>query len=176
MKTDPSDGEAPGASPSVLTRAVNALVWACGALSTVMILFTLAVVIYAIVQRYVLNTPLLWGDELIGYVLVATIMFGAAEALHRNDHIAIDLLSSRVGPRTATILSLWADLAVIAFAVVLGWSTWEAVTFAYDFGSYSSGYIEIATWIPQSPMLLGAALLGLTALTRLLETLTGGRS
>ena len=31
-------------------------------------------------------------------------------------------------------------------------------------------------WVPQLPLLVGAVLLGLVALTRLLETLTGGRS
>ena len=45
------------------------------------------------------NWPLTWGDEMLGYLLVATVMAGAAEALRRGDHIAIDLVTSRLTGR-----------------------------------------------------------------------------
>ena len=48
--------------------------------------------------------------------------------------------------------------------------------FAFDFGSYSVGHIEIATWIPQLPMLVGPLLLGLVALMRILRTLMPRRA
>jgi TRAP-type C4-dicarboxylate transport system permease small subunit len=131
----------------------------------------LGVTCYAIVQRYVLGTPLLWGDELIGYVLVAIVMLGAAEALRKGDHISMDLLTARAGRRLQRVLGVWSNLAVVAFSVVLGWSTWASIRFAIDFGSYAIGYIEIATWIPQLPMLLGSVLLGLAALARIAELL-----
>ncbi len=152
-------------------RAFYGLVWLCGALSALLILFILGVVTYAITQRYIVGKPLLWGDEFIGYVLVAIVMLGTAEALRKGDHIAIDLLSSRTGPGLSHALAVWSDLAVLAFAIILGWSSWIAIKFAYDFGEYSSGYIEVQTWIPQTPMLIGSVLIGLVALTRLAERL-----
>ena len=140
---------------SLPARALYGLVWLCGALSALLIIFILGVVTYAVIQRYVLGTPLLWGDEFVGYVLVAIVMLGTAEALRKGDHIAIDLLTSRAGKFGSHVLAAWSDLAVLAFAIVLGWSSWIAIVFAYDFGEYSSGYIEIQTWIPQLPMLIG---------------------
>jgi TRAP-type C4-dicarboxylate transport system permease small subunit len=160
---------------SLPARLLYGLVWLCGVASALLIVFTLGIVSYAITQRYVLGKPLLWGDEFIGYVLVAIVMLGAAEALRKGDHISIDLLSSRAGPRLAALLASLSDLAVIAFAVMLGWSAWITVKFAYEFGEFSSGYIEIPAWMPQVPMLLGSALIGLVALTRLLERLIQGR-
>jgi TRAP-type C4-dicarboxylate transport system permease small subunit len=159
------------AAASFPARALYGLVWLCGALSALLILFVLGIVTYAVIQRYILGTPLLWGDEFIGYVLVAIVMLGTAEALRKGDHIAIDLLSSRTGPTASRILAIWSDLAVLAFAVVIGWSSWVAIKFAYDFGEYSSGYIEVPTWIPQLPMLVGSVLIGLVAVTRLFERL-----
>ena len=156
-----------------LTRAIASVLTLCGYLSAMLILLILAVVSYAIIQRYVLHTPLLWGDELIGYTLVAVVMLGAAQALRTGDHISMDLLSSHAGARMRRALAIWADLAVIAFGVVLGSSTWESIVFAIDFGSYAIGHIEIATWIPQLPMLLGSILLVLAAGVRLLQTITG---
>lgn len=166
---DSQDSDAPAAS--LPARGVIALTKLSAALSALLILAVLVIVTYAVFQRYVLETPLLWGDELLGYLLVAIVMLGAAEALRGNDHIAMDVFSARAGPRLDRWLRIWADLAVLAFAVVLGWSTWQSIRFAIDFGSYSVGHIEIATWIPQVPMLVGSALLGLIALTRILQGL-----
>ncbi len=90
------------------------------------------------------------------------------EALRRGDHIAIDLLTGNTSPRIGRMLAVWGNLAVVAFASVLGWSAWHSIAFAYDFGSYSPGYLEVAMWIPKLPVLIGAVLLALTALTRIL--------
>ncbi len=154
--------------PSPIERLVAWPSRIFGAISSLLILTILTLVIYSIVQRYILNTPLKWGDEMLGYLLVASVMLGAAEALRRGDHIAIDLVSARAGARARKHLNLFSDLAVIAFAIVLGVSTWESVSFAYAFGSYSPGYLEVATWIPQLPMFAGALLLGLVSFARLL--------
>lgn len=100
---------------------------------------------------------------MIGYLLVTLVMLGSAEALRRGDHIAIDLVSAQLRPRTARIQIAFSSLSVMAFAIIVGLSIWDSISFAYSFGSYSVGYIEIATWIPQAPMVLGMALLFLTA-------------
>ncbi len=163
-----TDGREAEPASLLLVRAVTALVRLCGLLSAILILAILVIVAYAITQRYVFNTPLLWGDELNGYLLVAMIMLGSAEALRRGDHIAIDLLTGNTSPRIGRMLAVWGNLAVVAFASVLGWSAWHSIAFAYDFGSYSPGYLEVAMWIPKLPVLIGAVLLALTALTRIL--------
>ena len=147
-------------------RLVNWISWLSGALSSLLIFVTLTISVYAIFQRYIIDRPLLWGDELLGYLLVALVMFGAAEALRGNHHIAIDLLYSRTRSRARFALKMLSDAAVLAFAIILGVSTWDSISFAYGFGSYSPGYIEIGTWIPQVPMLIGCVLLGLVAATR----------
>ena len=156
-----------------LGRAVVALVRLGAMLSVTLILVTFAIVIVAITRRYVLGQPILWGDQLIGYLLVAIVMLGAAEALRRGDHIGIDLLADRAGPRLKVAQSLFSSAAVLAFAVVLGLSTWESIVFARLFGSYSVGYIEIETWIPQVPVVAGMILLFMTAALGLYRTLRG---
>lgn len=160
------EGEEAPAASSPLSKLITPIVRIGGALSTLLILIAFGITVYAVINRYILNSPLLWADEVIGYFLVGIVMFGAAEAYRRNDHIAIDLLSSKASGMSARALAVLSDLAVMAFAAVLGISTWEAVTFAYGFGIYSSGSIEIAMWIPQLPLLAGAALLALAALEK----------
>lgn len=141
-----------------------------GVVSSLLILLSLTLMLVAIFQRYFFNTPLKWGDELLGYLLVATIMCGAAEALRRGDHVAIDLLSVQLGKALEKSSKILAHLAVLAFAVIFGLSSDEVVRFSYSFGSYSPGYLEAPMWIPQSPMTLGAVLLGLGAVAGLIRT------
>jgi len=103
------------ASSNLLSRLVIGLARLCGMISALLIILVLAVVSYAVIQRYVLQTPLLWGDEFIGYVLVSIIMFGTAEALRKNDHISIDLLTSRAKPHHQRFVRIWGDTAVFLF-------------------------------------------------------------
>ncbi|WP_118138443.1 TRAP transporter small permease [Oceanicella sp. SM1341] len=167
---------APGGSPAPLfpDRLVGGLIRVCGALSAALILCVFVQIVVAVCRRYILGRPLQWSDELIGYVLVAIVMLGAAEALRRGDHIGIDLAASRLRGRMAQARAAFSSLAVLGFAVVMGVSIWHSIAFARSFGSYSVGYIEIETWIPQLPVLAGAVLLGLAAALRLWQVLRGG--
>ncbi|MFD2857511.1 TRAP transporter small permease [Seohaeicola zhoushanensis] len=128
-------------------------------------------IVVAVVRRYIFDRPLQWNDEMIGYLLVAIVMLGAAEAFRRGDHISIDLVTSRLTPGAARLQAALASLSVMGFAVVVGFSIWDSISFARSFGSYSVGYIEIQTWIPQVPVLIGAVLLFLAAGLRLFRTI-----
>ncbi|SDD55566.1 TRAP transporter small permease [Ruegeria marina] len=160
-------------APFFPDRIVSGIIWICGALSTLLILWIFVQICVAVTFRYVIDRPLQWSDEMIGYLLVAAVMMGAAEALRRNDHIAIDLLTNRLPPRLQRAQAVFAQCCVIAFAVVVGVSIWDAISFAHAFGSYSVGYIEIQTWIPQVPVLIGSVLLALMAALRLSQTIRG---
>ncbi|MEC9311158.1 MAG: TRAP transporter small permease [Pseudomonadota bacterium] len=172
MQTDQTEGAA--RAPFFPDRIVTGLIRLCGALSSALILVIFVQIVVAVTYRYVLDRPLQWNDEMLGYLLVVLVMLGAAEALRRGDHIAIDLVASRFGPGLARIQQAVAHLSVLAFAAVAGLSIWDSIAFARDFGSYSVGYIEIQTWIPQVPVVVGMALLGLTALLGLYRTIRGG--
>ena len=160
-------------APFFPDRLIVALVRLCGALSSALILVVFLQIVVAVTRRYVFDRPLQWNDELIGYLLVTLVMLGAAEALRRGDHIAIDLLTARLGPRMARVQAALAHLSVLVFAGVVGISIWDSIAFARSFGSYSVGYIEIETWIPQVPVVLGMGLLALMSGLGLLRTLTG---
>lgn len=141
-----------------------------GVLSSLLIFVSFCLMIFAIFQRYFLNTPLKWGDEMLGYLLVAIVMSGVAEALRRGDHVAIDLLASFFGIKVRALLTYLSYTAVLAFAVIFGISADEVVRFSYGFGSYSPGYLEAPMWIPQSTMIAGSILLGLGALAGLVRS------
>jgi len=168
------DDEGARYPPSSLERAVGQLTWLCAAVAAVLVLVGLAVTAYSIVLRYVFGTPVTWTDELAGYLVVGVVMFGAAEALRRNDHIGVDILTSRVGNTVRRLLDLWAMLLVIIVAVAIVMGATRMVGYSYGFGVYSEGYLEMPMWMPQSVFLVGAALLAVIAVCRIISIV--GRS
>lgn len=168
MSTEPKyDGAARDAAPPG-ERLLAPLVKVGGAISTALILVTLALTTYSVFMRYVMGMPPTWIDQMTGFLLVAMVMFGVSEAYRRGDHIAIDLLTANLSSGMARLRAVWSEICVLAFSVVLILSTWEAIHFSMDFGAYTSGAIEVASWIPQLPMLIGGVLLALMAIARLI--------
>lgn len=163
----PDDDGAERAAP-LAERIATPIVSLGGAISTLLILAALGLTTYSVFMRYVIGSPPVWIDQLTGFLLVALIMFGVGEAYRHGNHIAIDLLTEDLPPRMRKLRWIWSDLCVLAFSVVLVLSTWETVEFAMAFGSYTAGSIQIASWIPQLPLLIGGVLLGLFAVARLI--------
>ena len=167
--------EAPGAS-SLPYRAARALSLLGGALSALLILVVLAITVVSVFNRYVLNQPIMGVDEGTGFLVVAIVMLGAAEALRRGDHIRIDLVFDPVGPRIRWWLELWSLASVAGFSALLLVTSWHTVQFSRAFGAYSTGYLSIPMWIPQSTMVVGSILLAFAALAALLDFVAGRRS
>ena len=157
-----------------LPPLVDHLVRFGGLISGSLILVALIVTTANVVGRYALGNPFRGAEELTGYLVVATVMTGAAEAYRRGDHIAIDFIRGvALAPVRAASRILF-DASVLLFAAIIGWSGWHSVQFSRSFGSYSPGYLETPMWIPQSAMLVGAILLCLAAAGRLYQTIARG--
>ena len=167
--------EANAPSPSsTLVHRRGPLDWVIlggGVLASVVIVASLGIILYAVAMRYFVGRPIQWSDELTGYLVVAMFMFGAGATLLRGDHIGIDLLTSAAGPRLSRGLSILSSAAVLGFALIFGWSAWHTVAFSRDFGTYSTGAMQIEIWKAQAPMLAGALLLGLAAAVNLVRAL-----
>jgi len=171
MQPEQPAGEGAGPAPSLAERAAAALSVAGAWLGGLAVVGILLLTAADVVGRYFLGQPLRGADEGTGFLVVFVVMLGAAEALRRGDHIAIDLLHAKAGARARRWLELWAMLGVLAFAGLLLVAAWNTVAFSRAFGAYSSGALEVPLWMPQSAMVVGAALLALAALARLLRAL-----
>lgn len=146
---------------------------AFGVLAVVQILAVLLLTAANVVGRYALGSPIKGAEEATGYMIVGMVMFGAAEALRRGDHLRIDLLTERFGPRIGRVLDALALLSVIAVGLVLAWTGYGSVSFARSFGSYSSGHLAMPMWIVQLPLVIGGLLLALVAAGQLIALVRG---
>ncbi len=164
----------PGAA--LLAFLDKGLEWLCRimlAAGAVLVIAMTAIVSYSVFMRYVMNTPQVWTDELVGYLLVLLVMLGAAEALRRGEHIAVDLVTERLGPLGRRLTEIWGMAAVLAVSAALTVTGWQMTRFSIDMEMVSDGYLEVPMWIPQVTIPIGAGVLGLAALNRLVRLLFG---
>jgi len=136
-------------------------------------LASLGLVVYGVALRYGLNQPQTWLDEVVGYLLVATVMLGACDALRKREHIAIDLLTARLGRRARFLVAVLGLIAVGLTALLFIDEGWETVAFSKMVDMRSTGYLAAPLWIVQALIPLGGALLLLNATTLLARLLSG---
>ena len=175
MPDDPggASGRRPVALLGLLDRGLGAVTFAAAAVGALLLLVMTAVVGYSDALRYLFNRPQVWTDELVGYLLVVVVFAGAAEALRRGEHIGVDLITERLSGSARRLAEIWGMAAVALVSGCLVAAGWEVVSFSYDVGLVSDGYLEVPMWLPQAAVPAGAGLLGIAALNRLLRLLFG---
>ncbi|GAB4195688.1 MAG: hypothetical protein OHK0024_35470 [Thalassobaculales bacterium] len=159
----------------LLDRAVGTIAAAAAAVAGVLTLVMAVLVGYGVVMRYVLGQPQNWTDELVGYLTVAAVMLAAADVLRRREHIAVDVLTERLGAPARRWSEMLGLVAVATFCALLIAGGWEMMAFSHMIGMRSTGTLAMPMWIPQAFVPGGAALLGLAALARLARLLAAGR-
>ena len=112
-----------------LKRGVQtALLWFDGALELICIFLILTTIVVTLAQvffRYVLNASLSWPEELARWAFVWTVFVGMAIGVHRNAHIAIDLLRRKLSDRWQSIHTIFMQIVICTTSIALlkhGWS------------------------------------------------------
>ncbi len=150
---------------AALSRAAAAL----GALATMLCLVLIGVSVGA---RYLAGQPQPWMDQVAGWLVVALVMLAAPETQRRFEHIGVDIVVGRIGPRLARAARVLGALSVALVAAILLHAGMEAVAFARLVGMQTE--IEgIPAWWIQALLPLGAALLLLVALVQAAALLLG---
>lgn len=145
-------------------------------LSAAALLASLAVIVYGVVRRYVFNTPVAWTDEFVGYLLVASVMLAAADALLGGEHISVDIVTVRLDWRARRIAYLFGLVAVAGSGVLLMVEGLGMVRFSRQVGLRSNGDLAVPLWIPQSLVPIGALLLLLAAIAAFVGACRGDAS
>jgi C4-dicarboxylate transporter DctQ subunit len=156
-----------------LDRLIGAVCLAGAALAALLVLVSLGLVGYSVLMRYFLNRPIPWVDELVGYLLVGLVMLAAADALRRGEHIAVDLVTGRLGPRGRQVSEAVGLVAVLAVGIALVIGGWQTAAFSALLGIRSTGYLAMPIHLPQALVPVGGALLSAAALAGLLRLATG---
>ena len=72
----------------------------------------------AVFFRYVLSDPLTWTTEISSYLLVYTVLFGAAIALRHNQFVKVEALLDLLPKRTKIWILVFSHILIALFLVV----------------------------------------------------------
>ena len=95
------------------------------------------------------------ADEIAGYVLAASVTWGASLALIRRAHVRIDVLHARFPPRVRAALDLLALLSMLGLTLLFAWYATRLLRTSIRTGAVSNTPMEIPMWIPQSLWVAG---------------------
>jgi TRAP-type C4-dicarboxylate transport system permease small subunit len=140
-------------------RLVRALSRLGIALAAAALLVSLVLIAWSVVMRYFFNHPIAWVDELVGYLLVASIMLAGADALQEGEHIAVDIVTERLTRRGRRVVLLIGFVSVAISALLLVVEGYDMVAFSRMVNLLSNGYLAVPMWIPQMSVPIGALLL-----------------
>jgi len=84
-----------------------------------------AIICAQVFYRYVLNSSLIWSEELVRYGLLWGVMLGAALASDRGAHVALEPLKEVLEPNRYRLVMWVAGFLVVVFCAVVGWYGWE---------------------------------------------------
>jgi TRAP-type C4-dicarboxylate transport system permease small subunit len=72
-------------------------------------------VLWQVTSRYILSSPSSFTDELAGFLLIWVGLLGAAYVAGKNEHLAIDLLIQKSGPKRKKRLEVSISIFIMLF-------------------------------------------------------------
>lgn len=132
------------ASIRFIDNAVKKIMTAfCAVLLFLMVVFT----VYSVIMRYVFEDPPVWGDLLTVLSNIWLVFLALALTVRDKDHIALDLIYSRLPPMAAflvqqfwSVVIFFLGLIMIVYGIdavtTMGGKYWEMWYFAWENGEF----------------------------------------
>jgi TRAP-type transport system small permease protein len=155
-----------------ITRAVIAVAGGVNRASIVVIgvlmLALTGVVLLQVLYRYVLELPLVWSDEAARHMLVWLSFLGGGVAVAQGLHPRIELIDALRAPSVQRAVRVLVSAAILSFLGCL-------LVISADVAKAYNVYRSLGTGLPQSlpraALPVGACLMAINVLARLLEAL-----
>lgn len=126
---------------------------------------------WQVVARYVLNDSPGWTEPVAVLLLNMAMSFGAAAAVHGQQHFSFPLLLAKMPPALERLAHVIGTLAVAGFGAALAWWGWILLLDGLDIRMAGADLPQSAAFLPMS---VGGALIVVFALARLPRAARGG--
>lgn len=136
-------------------------------LAAVLLAAMMAIVLANVVFRYVLHSPLVWGDEAASLSFIWMAMLGAAIAVDRHEHLRLTIALPLFPPRMQDVLDVFGRVAV---AVLLLRLLPEAVSYAYEESFVTSPALGLPMSVRAAALPAGIGLMTLLMVLSVIRT------
>ena len=125
-----------------------------------------------IIARYIFEYSFYWAEEISIYLVIWSTFFGACSATQKGEHIRVQIFIRRLNRNVIVKIELVCTVLCIAFSVLLFSSGISLVYEAKSYGTASISLLQAPLYIPYLIVPLGAGLMTLQLLYRLIKLLT----
>jgi TRAP-type C4-dicarboxylate transport system permease small subunit len=143
--------------------------WLAGASLVLMTLLGAA----DIVGTKFFNRPLPGTFEATEALMVLTVFLSLAHVQARREHIAVDLVVSRLGGGARRALELGARLLTLGVFTVMGWQGWVLGVASVRDREYASGIVQFPVYPSKLALAVGVTLMVFQAILDVLDALRG---
>lgn len=167
MNAQPTDD---GAQPALVDRCGELLTQLCLAIAAAALIAIVVINGANVVARYLFGSPFSWAEELMLFLMILSVFSGAIAVTWRNLHIRIDTFIDLASPpvrRAALVIGAMVSIVVI-LTVVYASARIIGVLQKLD---QRSDALDVPSWIPQSFLTIGLAMIALLIAARTVLTL-----
>ena len=144
----------------------RALAWMVEVPAALIVLAEILILGGGAFARYALHEPIPWSDELASILFLWLAMLGSIIALRRNAHMQLTTFVKDMAPERRAWLDAFGMWLVVAFLLLLVGPAWEHLKEHID---VTTPVLEVSEGYRAAAVLVGAVLMLVTAVSRLLE-------
>ncbi|HEY7609319.1 MAG TPA: TRAP transporter small permease [Alphaproteobacteria bacterium] len=141
-----------------MRRALDALYDAAAYVAAFFLIMTLVWVLVGIGGRF-FNFYVRGTDAYAGYAMAGCAFLALAHTLKRGEHIRVELVLQKAGPRLRRALQLWSYGAATLLAALFAFYSVRLAWQSYTFNDVSTANDATPLWIPQIGMAIGTIVL-----------------
>jgi len=130
--------------------------------SSICMIGMVLLILAEIVLRGVFNSTTEHSDELVGYFLVGLSFLSLALCQSRGAFHRVEMVQMRLGPHGQAVSALIFDTLSFGYIALTGWYFVQFVLSSYRREAMASTALGTPLWIPETVMVVGAAMLLIT--------------
>lgn len=161
------------ASLRYLRRFLDGLYWTSGIAASLCLVAILFLIVVQMMARWT-GEVFPGAPDYAGYAMAAASFLAFASALNKGAHIRVSIVLNAVGTKTRRWINIWCFSVGAAIAWYFVYYAQKFVYWSWKFNDISQGQDKTPLWIPQSVMLIGAAILAIALTDHLIHLLFKG--
>lgn len=117
------------------------------------------------------NRPVPGSFEVTGSAVVLIVFGGLAYAQIKNQHLRVELIYLRAGPKMRSVLDMVAQLSAIVFFGLLTWQGFQEAMFSWELRESTYGLVRFPLYPARALVVIGAGLLLVQLLLDFFQTI-----
>jgi len=152
-----------------ISKSIAAMNRAATAVADIGLMVMTGLVVSDVVLRRVFNAPIIFADEVAGYLLVLVTLMGLGYTLKEDGHIQVKILVQNVSPKSRSSLRILWCVTSLVYTVILLIMTSQLTWESYALDAFSPTPSQLPLFPFQMLMPIGCMLLILTLAVELVE-------